>query len=42
MAALGGGFRPAPLKEKLFRKLETGDQKLIFLTTDHGIFLVTA
>jgi len=34
--------RPAPLKEKLFRKLATGNQKPIFLTTGNFIFLVIA
>jgi|GEM_PF-2143822 len=37
---LGRAQRPAPLKEKLFRKLETGNRKPIFLSTAHFIFLV--
>jgi len=37
---LGRAQRPAPLKEKLFRKLETGNQKPTFLTTGNFIFLV--
>jgi len=37
---LGRAQRPAPLKEKLFRKLETGNRKPTFLTTGNFIFLV--
>jgi len=36
--SLGRAQRPAPLKEELFGKLETGNQQPIFLTTDNFIF----
>jgi len=39
---LGRARRPAPLKEKLFQKLETGNRKPIFLMRGVGPARITA